>query len=479
MEESNTAGLIKRSDSDMTTGSIWKLLVKFAIPMAIGLLFQQFYNTVDSIVVGRFVGKEALAAVGSTSSIINMIVGLCAGLSMGANVVISQCYGAHDNKKLHDAVHTTISISFLICVVATALGVVIVPSMLKLMDTPADVFNDAKTYLTIYFAGVTGVLLYNMGSGILRAVGDSKRPLYFLCFTALLNTALDLLLVIKFGLGIKGVAYATVASQVLSAILVLYSLTRTSAPYAIHWSALRICPSTLKRILSIGLPSAIQQAVTSFSNVFVQSYINGFGSDCMAGWSSYNKLDIFAIIPVQSIALASTTFVGQNFGAGKLDRARKGVRQSLIMSIIITEILSVLLILFRRDLLLLFTTDEKVIEYGAWFIAVITPFYFTVCFNQVLAGALRGVGNAKVPTIIMLSSFVLFRQIYLYVVKLLGNSFVAISLGYPVGWIVCSTLMIVFYLRSSLHRAPSSSPKASDVINDEAVAAEDMSGMEQ
>lgn len=441
-----------RSDADMTQGTIWKLLLQFAIPMMVGQLFQQLYNTVDTIVVGQFVGKEALAAVGSTGSIINMLVGLANGLATGATVVISQSYGAHDYKKLHDAVHTTMVITLISCAVATAVGVLIVTPMLHFMDTPEDVFDSAKLYLTIYFAGITGLLIYNMGSGILRAVGDSKRPLYFLVTSALLNIFFDLLFVLGFKMGVAGVACATILAQFVSALLVLYSLSHTGAPYGIHWSQLKVERDSLRRVLAIGLPTSIQQAVTSFSNVFVQSYINYFGSACMAGWSSYNKLDSFVLIPMQAIALASTTFVGQNFGAKQMERARKGVKQALGMSLIVSAVLGVVAVVFARPLMRLFTSDAEVLEYGVRFVYIITPFYLLCCFNQIYAGALRGIGNANIPTIIMLGSFVAFRQLYLLVNSLLGNSLVGMSLAYPMGWVMCSLLMTICYLRSPLCR---------------------------
>lgn len=441
---------MRHTDADMTQGTIWKRFVAFSIPMAIGLLFQQLYNTVDTVVVGQFVSTEALAAVGSTSSIVNMMVGLCSGLATGASVVISQSYGAHDHPKLRAAVHTTISLTFIMCVIASVVGVLIVDPMLRMMDTPADVLPEAKQYLTIYFAGVSGLLLYNMGSGILRAVGDSRRPLYFLIFSALLNTAFDLLFVLVFHLGVSGVAIATVLAQILSAALVMVVLTREESAYGIRWRMLGISWNELKQILSIGMPSGIQQAVTSFSNVFVQSYINAFGSACMAGYSSYNKLDVFILIPVQSIALASTTFVGQNWGAHKPERARQGVRQALIISLIATVALSLGMVLIPRPLLSLFSRDQEVIDYGVRFIQLATPFYFTICFNQIFGGALRGVGNAKAPMVIMLASFVVFRQLYLFVTKLLHAGFAAVALAYPMGWIVCSALLFLCYRRSAL-----------------------------
>ncbi len=434
----------------MTHGVIWKQMLEYSVPMMVGLIFQQLYNTVDTVVVGRFVGKEALAAVGSTGTIINMLVGFCAGLALGATVVISQCYGAHDEQKLHDAVHTAIVIAFALCVVMTGLGLLIVDVSLRLMGTPDDVFDLAKQYLTIYFAGVTGLLLYNMGAGILQAVGDTRRPLYFLCVSAVVNTLLDLAFVLWFHLGVAGVAYATIFSQLLSAAMVLTVLSREDAPYGIRWGHLRVSKEMLSRIVKIGMPSAIQQTVTSASNVFVQGYINGFGSACMAGWASYGKLDALILIPVQSIAMGSTTFVGQNYGAGNLQRARKGVRQALTMSLAVTALVSGLVMLFARPLLSMFTQDEEVLEFGRRFILLISPFYVMICFNQIFAGALRGIGIAKSPVLAMLASFVVFRQIYLYINNLLGNAFVPVALAYPVGWALCSALLTVLYLRSEL-----------------------------
>lgn len=442
--------MFKGKDADMTQGSVLGQLIGFAIPMMLGLLFQQLYNTVDTIVVGRFVGKEAMAAVGSTGSILNMLVGFSSGLFNGAGVIISQHYGAHNEKKLHTAVHTTLSIALIMCVLFTMIGTAMVNPMLRLMDTPDDVFASSRQYLTIYFSGITGLLLYNMGAGILRAVGDSRRPLYILIFSALINIAGDLLFVVVGGMGVAGVAYATLISQCLSALVVLYLLSKDRGAFGIRWNKLCLDKETIRSIISIGLPSGIQQAVTSFSNVFVQGYINQFGSACMAGWSGYNKVDSFAMIPVQAIAMGSTTFVGQNFGARKLDRARKGVKTALSLSISITVVLSILMMLLARPLLNLFTTDPEVVDFGQKFILLISPFCFTICFNQIFAGALRGTGDAKAPMLILLFSFVLFRQAYLFMAKLLGNAFVMIGLAYPMGWVMCSFLLYLWYRKSIL-----------------------------
>ena len=439
-----------RLDRDMTEGNIWGHMLRFSVPMAVGLLFQQLYNTVDTLVVGQFVGKQAQAAVGSTGPIINTIVGFCAGLATGASVVISQRYGAHDDEGLGKAVHTTVALTFLVSVIATALGQLIIGPMLRFMQTPEDVMPESSCYLSIYFAGISGVLFYNLGSGILRAVGDSRRPLYFLILSALLNTALDLLFVLAFGMGVNGVAYATVLSQILSAILILVTLTKEKGNYGIRWRKVRVDRPSLSSILRLGLPSSIQAAVTSFSNVFVQSYINAFGSACMAGYGVYGKIDAFALIPVQSISMSSTTFVGQNWGAQKTKRAREGVRTATLMSIIATAVLGLLVFVLAKPLMSIFSPEEDVIDYGVRFIRIVTPFYLAICFNQIYAGALRGVGDATMPTVIMLISFVLFRQIYLAVTKALGAGFLAVALAYPVGWILCSTLLIIRYSRSVL-----------------------------
>ena len=439
-----------RRDADMTVGNIWLHMLQFSVPMAIGLLFQQLYNTVDTLVVGQFVGQQAQAAVGSTGPIINTIVGFCAGLATGASVVISQRYGAHDSEGLGKAVHTTIALTFFMSLIATGIGQLIITPMLRFMQTPEDVMESSHTYLSIYFAGVAGILFYNIGSGILRAVGDSRRPLIFLVVSALLNTALDLLFVLVFKMGVDGVAWATVLSQILSAALILLTLSREKGGYGIRWRQIRIDRESLRVILRLGLPSSIQSAITSFSNVFVQSYINAFGSACMAGYGVYNKIDAFALIPVQSISMSSTTFVGQNWGARQPRRAREGVRTATVMSLIATAVLGVLVFLLARPLMGFFSPEEEVIEYGIRFIHIVTPFYVTICFNQIYAGALRGIGDATMPTVIMLISFVAFRQIYLAVTKALGAGFLAVALAYPVGWILCSTLLVIRYLRSPL-----------------------------
>lgn len=436
---------MKRKDTDMTSGTIWKHILSFAFPLMIGNLFQQLYNTVDSIVVGNFVGKEALAAVGSTGPIMNTLIGFFMGLSTGAGVAISQAYGAHDDEKVSKAVHTSLFMTLVMSVVFTIVGVAFVPGMLRLMSTPEDVIPGATLYLRIYFAGVVGLMFYNMGSGILRAVGDSRRPLYFLIFSAVVNTILDLVFVIFFDMGIAGVSLATIIAQILSAILTMVVLMRSEGSYKVRLSAIRYDHAMMKRIVNLGVPTAIQQAITSFSNVFVQGYINQFGSACMAGWSSYNKIDQFIMLPLQSISLSSTTFVGQNLGAGQIDRAKKGTRTAFILSELFTVVLMIPVLIFAKELVMMFNSDADVLAYGVLFIHWITPFYVLCCVNQVYAGALRGAGDAKAPMIIMLASFVLFRQIYLFAISRIINTEIWIGLGYPFGWIVASAACLLYY----------------------------------
>lgn len=309
-------------DADMTQGNILRQYIDFALPLTVGLLFQQLYSAVDSIVVGNFVGETALGAVGSTGNIINMLIGVCNGLSLGAGAVISQAYGAKNHERISKAVHTTMLMTFLLCIVATAVGVAIVKPSLQLMRTPDSMLVEATEYLTIYFAGIAGLLIYNMGSAILRAVGDSRRPLYFLVFSAVVNTVLDLLFVICFHMGVAGVAYATIIAQAASAVLVLYVLTKEKASFGLRWSKLHIDGRTMKEILLIGLPASIQQGLTSFSNVFVQAYINDLGDLSASGWAAYNRIDMFLMVPTTAIGQASTTFVAQNWGAQQPERAR-------------------------------------------------------------------------------------------------------------------------------------------------------------
>jgi len=317
------------------------------------------------------------------------------------------------------------------------------------MSTPEDVLPSASEYLRIYFSGISGLLIYNMGSAVLRAVGDTRRPLLFLCFSSILNTVLDLIFVIVFDLGIAGVAYATILSQFISAALVLVVLTLDGGSYHLVWQDLRIDRPTFRQILSIGLPAGFQQSLTSFSNVYVQSYVNYFGSACMAGWSCYTKIDQFIFLPLQSINQAATTFVSQNIGAQDIKRAKRGSRTAFYMSTAITIAISAILWFTAGQFVSLFNQDPSVISYGVLFIHTNSTLTFTCCATQIFSGSLRGAGDSKTPMLVMLFSYVLFRQIYLYVITQFINTPAVVGFGYPLGWIVCSLLTSYFYFRGS------------------------------
>ena len=430
---------------DMTEGTIWKQLVLFALPLLAGNVFQQLYNTVDSIVVGNFVGADALGAVTSVAPAINTLVGLFMGMSSGASVVISQFFGARNNTQLRKSVHTSIVTTTLLAFVFMLVGYYMTPPMLRFMKTPDSITPLATTYLRIYFLGILGLMIYNMGSAILRAVGDSRRPLYFLILTSIMNVVLDLLFVIVFHLGVAGVAYATIISQFVSAILIMIVLFRSQECYSLRWNEMKIDQSMLGRIVYIGLPAGLQMAITSFSNVFVQSYINNFGAASTSGWGAYGRIDSFVILPMQSLALAATTFVGQNAGAGRIERIRTGIRTTLTLAIACTLAVCIPEFIIAPHVISLFSRDPQVMYYGALFIRLNCLFDVLCCMNLVHAGALRGMGDAKVPMFIMLGSFVVFRQIYLFIMSHLTGSIYPIALGYPAGWLVCSILMFLYF----------------------------------
>ena len=442
----NISGHSKSTARNMTVCPIFGQLVLFSLPLMLGNVFQMLYNTVDSIIVGNFVSKQALAAIGSTTMITNMMVFFFNGFSIGAGVTIGQYFGARDMDNLHRAIETTMAATFLLSVVFSGVGVALVRPLLLMMSTPEDVFADAAVYLRIYIGGISGLLIYNMGSGILRAVGDSTRPLYFLILTSILNIILDLFFVLVLKAGIAGAAIATILSQFLSGTLIIVLLTRTKDIYRLNWKELRLDFPILRQIFAVGLPAAVQSVLTAFSNIFVQSYINIFGSDCMAGWSSYNKLDQFIMLPMQSMAMAATTFVSQNVGAGNDRRADRGTVSALLLTCGITGVIIALLIGFAPSAVRLFSPDPAVIEYGVLFIRTNVAFLLFNCINHVLAGALRGRGDSRAPMIIMLSTFVGVRQIYLYIVtRFVANTPRIVGFGYPVGWVCCCALELFYF----------------------------------
>lgn len=453
METTKRKSIFGRREIDMTQGSIPVNILKFAFPLLLGNLFQQFYNMVDMWVIGQTDNVDAFAAVGNVGPIINMLIGFFMGLASGAGVIISQYYGAKNEKKVNEVAHTSIALTLVMAVIFTILGVALTPLLLKLMlnsqEGASTVYPYAKTYLTIYFSGVIGLMLYNMGAGILRAIGDSTRPFYFLVVSALTNIVLDLVFVFVFDMGVAGVALATIIAQFISALLTIITLMKTSSCVKIDFRKLNLNISILKNIFSVGFPAALQMMITALSNVFVQSYVagvNGIQAHCLGGWTTYSKIDAFIFLPVQSISLAATTLVGQNLGNGDMKRAKKGTYIAFFMSFAITVVVITLVMIFAPYLAAFFEDDPNVVYYAELLLHNITPFYIFCCVNQVFAAALRGAGNTKAPMFIMLGSFVLFRQIYLFVVSnFISNEILPIAFGYPAGWFLCCVITLIYY----------------------------------
>jgi putative MATE family efflux protein len=436
----------------MTQGNIWRLLTLFAVPLLLGNLLQQLYNAIDAIIVGSYVGKEALAAVGSTGPLINMIIAFFMGMSTGASVLISQFFGAKDARGLHDTVHSAIFLSLVLGLALSAVGVICSPFLLEWMKTPQEILPDANEYLRVYFWGMSSLTVYNMGAAILTAVGDSRRPLYFLILSAVLNVVGDLAFVLLFHMGIAGVAWATVLAQVVSAALVIIVLLRAETDYKLIPRDLRLHRGIVQKIAGIGLPGAVQQAIISISNIVVQAYINGLGTVTVAGYSAASKLDAFITLPVQTMALVASTFVGQNLGARQVGRARRGVNISLILGLSATLVIAALALLFGRPLLRFFSTDEAVLSDGFRFMLVFVPFYFILCGTQILPGALRGAGDVRFATLACIISFVGLRQLFLFLVTKLNYSIETVGLSYPATWLIAAIAILIHYRRSDWSR---------------------------
>ena len=426
----------------MTKGRIWPVLLAFTWPLLLENTLQLLYNTADSVVVGQYVGTSALAAVGATTHIVGMLVRFFNGTATGAGVVISRSFGAGDRERLREAVSSTILLTFIACFVLTIVGVSMSSAFLRITSAPDEVFGEADLYLKIYFGGISGLLFYNVGGAIMRAMGDTKRPLYFLIFCSVLNIALDLVFVIAFGWGIAGVAVATVLAQALSAILVMRAVAVSTGAF----EHLHLSHHIAGNILRIGLPFGVQMAIVAFSNVFVQGYINVFGTAAIAGWGVYMKLDQYMMIPIQSMGQAVTVFAGQNLGAGSRDRAKSGTWTALAMMICIASGVAGTLYVLAPKLAALFSPDEKVIAYGSMFIRMCSPIAVITCFSQILAGYLRGDGDSRGPMVITLCTHVFFRQVYLFVMtRVIPENVYVVGFGYPAGWILCALVTTGYY----------------------------------
>ena len=428
----------------MTDGNIWKLLIIFSIPLILGNLLQQMYNTADSIIVGNFVGSNGLAAVGSGTALINLIIAFSQGAAVGAGVIVSQNLGARDKQKTKLAVHTAMCIAIILGVILSAIGVIFSRDLLVWMKTPKSVLKVSVLYLQIYCGGLILNVIYNMATGILNAAGNSKRPLIYLAIASVTNIILDLVFIKALKWGVKGAAIATDISQALSCVLAVGYLLRVNSDYKLIVKELKIYGNTAKQIIRVGLPTAIQNMVISFSNVLVQSSVNSYGATAMAGYAAYLKIDGFNILPVLSISMAVTTFTGQNVGAKKPDRIKKGMWNALIMGVVYTVIIGVVILLTSHTVLGLFTKDNEVITYGQLAMKYFCPFYFLLGILNILAGTVRGAGKGVPPMLILLFSMCIFRILWIKIALPFYSTIDGVFILYPISWFVGMVLMIIY-----------------------------------
>lgn len=436
--------------NQITEGVIWKQLLFFFFPILFGTFFQQLYNTTDAVIVGNFVGKEALAAVGGpAATLINLLIGFFTGLSSGATVIISQYYGAKKQEDVRRTVHTAIALSIAGGAVIMVLGFLFSGAALRAMNTPEEILSLSVVYMRIYFIGVIPSLIYNMGSGILRAVGDSKRPLYFLILSCIANIVLDILFVTVLKMGVVGVAVATALSQMFSALLVTAALMRTEDSYRLYMKEIRFSPELLHKIIRIGLPAGIQSTMYSASNLIIQSSINSFGTDTIAAWTAYGKIDGIFWMIMGAYGVAITTFAGQNFGAGKYDRIKKSVRICLGMAAFTSVLLSVIVLTGGSLFFRLFTDDPDVVSIGLGMMRVISPSYVTYICIEILGGTTRGCGDAVLPMLMTCVGICVLRVVWVLVVVPMRPEMSTVAFSYPLTWSATSLLFIVYYLRGN------------------------------
>ena len=447
MEEIKDTELNIGTEEGILNGVIWKNLLLYFFPLLFGTFFQQLYNTVDTIVVGRFVGKEALAAVGGSAAIIvGLFLGFFVGIASGATVIIAQYYGAKRDSEVSRAVHTAIALAVVGGAICTVIGIASSSFLLVKMQTPLDTMDYSLIYLKIYFCGMIPNLVYNMGAGIQRAVGDSKRPLYVLVASCFVNIVLDLVFVVVLGLGVEGVAIATILSQAFSAVVVLVMLAMSTGSYRMAWRKLKIEKPMTIRILHIGVPAGIQSVMYTISNLLIQIAINSFDTDAVSAWAAYSKIDTIYWMIIGSLGIAVTTFVGQNYGAGKYDRVKKSVFQGNIISVIFTTALAIALYAFGDKMYYLFTTDTEVIRIGTEMLKYLVPFYVTYILIEILSGALRGMGSSVIPMAITLSGVCIFRIIWILAYVPSHHTMITVLESYPLSWSITSVMFLIYYL---------------------------------
>lgn len=431
---------------DITNGSITKAILMFFFPILLGTFFQQLYNTADALIVGNFVGTNALGAVGGSSAqIISLLVGLFVGISSGSSVLISQFYGAHNGESVYKTIQTSMVISIIGGLLLMGIGIVFSENMLIMMNTPIEILADSKLYLTVYFLGTIPSLIYNMGSSIIRSMGDSKRPLYFLIAACIVNIILDILFVAIMNWQVFGAALATVLSQVVSAVLVIYSLSNHYDAYSLNLKKLFIDKSILKDIIYIGVPTGINSVLYSLSNILIQTSINSFGAITVAAYTAYGKIDAIFWMTISAFGVAIMTFVGQNFGANKIDRIKKGVHITLGLSLIATLMISGVLLVSGDMIYRLFTSDTQVIEVGMLILKQLVPYYLSFIFIEVLSGAVRATGDTILPTIITSLGVVGVRVLWL--VCFTHTTITEVLYVYPLSWVSTSIIYIIYYYR--------------------------------
>lgn len=433
------------STMDMTRGKPWRLITAFAIPVLLSQVFQQLYNTADALIVGRFLGDEALAAVSSSGTLIFLIISFFTGMSMGASVTISRYFGAGDYARVSRAIHTNVLLAILCGIVLTVFGVALTPTFLRWMGTDPDVLPEAISYFRYYFFGILAVVMYNTCKGIMNALGDSRRPLYYLILSSLVNIVLDLLFIAVFHWGVWSAAAATTISQAVSMVLCLIHLTKKGTIYQVRLRDLRLDREMLSQIFRYGLPSGVQNSVIGFANVIVQSNINSFGKLAMAAYGAYSKLEGFAFLPVTSFTMALTTYVSQNLGAGEYDRAKKGSRFGIITSLLLAELIGVLMYLFAPQLTAIFTETPEVIALGVEQARTISLFYCLLAFSHAVASVCRGAGKAFVPMTIMLVFWCVVRITYITTVMHFVHDIQYIYWAYPITWSLSSVVYLIYY----------------------------------
>ena len=434
-----------RSNS-ITEGVIWKQILRFFFPILLGTLFQTLYNTADAIIVGNLLGKEALAAVsGGTAVVINLLIGFFTGLSSGATVIISQFYGARDEEKVHKSIHNAWAIGLWGGILISVIGYITSEPLLVITKTPADILAQATEYIHIYFIGGVVVVMYNIGAGIFRAFGDSRRPLYFLIVGCISNIVLDIVMIGVLKMGVAGAAWATVLSQLISLLLVMISLMRRTDCCKLILRDIKFEPRMLKQTLFIGFPAGFQAVLYTISNLLIMTAINMFGTNTVAAWAAYSKIDQIYWMICNSMGITVTTFVGQNFGAGLIDRAKKGVRDSFVISMIVTFTIEALIIIFSRYTYMLFVNDPDVIDIGVRMINTIVPYFFIYLFVELLSGAARGTGKTIAATIITVFGIVGIRVLWLIFIPRFFTTIDAILVCYPATWIICAIAFIIYY----------------------------------